>query len=113
MTWTTAHEWVDAHIQLGSVGPASPPYVVYPGCIETRAGEDGMLRARFTAWSDGWSPGSSSNHPAGDYHVLDYSLFWADIRANAEVRVAAWHARAAAGATAAGSDEAECQAAGT
>jgi len=98
VTWTTQDEWVDEIVQLGSVGPATPPYVVYPGSVATRAGNDGMLRVRFKAWSDGWSPASSFNNPPGDYHVSDYSLFWADIRANAEVRVAAWHAtKAAAG----------------
>ena len=31
--------------------------------------------------------------PGNNYHVFDYSLFWADVRADAEVRLAAFEAR--------------------
>lgn len=30
--------------------------------------------------------------PGGNYHIYDYSLFWANIRADAEVRLSAWDA---------------------
>ena len=31
--------------------------------------------------------------PGNNYHVYDYALFWANIRADAERRLAAWQAR--------------------
>lgn len=39
----------------------------------------------------GWDPANSFNQ-AGDFHASDFSLFYGDIRANAETRVAAWRA---------------------
>ena len=31
--------------------------------------------------------------PGNNYHVYDYALFWANLRSDAEARVAAWEAR--------------------
>ena len=31
--------------------------------------------------------------PGNNYHVYDYALFWANLRADAAARVAAWEAR--------------------
>lgn len=61
---------------------------VTPGTIPARCAEDGLLM--IGAPPEGYD---GMVFPGNNYHVYDYALFWANVRADAERRVSAFRAR--------------------
>ena len=91
ITMRMGGDWAEATSHQGCLGATG---ALYPGLIA--ASDDGAsVKVRFNAHMDGWNPAYSFNHQQVDYHVSDYSLFWGDLRSNAEVRVAAWLSKGA------------------
>ena len=61
-----------------------------PGAVPARCGERGFLLIGDNEALPAMGPYAL---PGNNYHVYDYALFWANIRADAERRLAAFEAR--------------------
>lgn len=79
----------DADANIGALLPneEADDAALTPGLIPGRCGERGLLLI-------GPPPGGYDRYvlPGNNYHVFDYMLFWANLRADVGHRVAAWFA---------------------
>ncbi len=84
---------------IGAVGGSAPAAANRGSLVPGKGDEGGRLVARgigaacrATYLSIGDPPGAFDRYvlPGNNFHVYDYNLFWANVRADSERRVASW-----------------------
>lgn len=89
LTWQTGTDRAEADANLGAlpfVEVGQPLAAIQKGLTGAACDTTGILR--LTANPQG--PYSQQVMPGENYHVYDYALFWANVRANAQTRVDAF-----------------------
>jgi len=89
LTWRTGTARVEADANLGAlpfVEVGQPLAAIQKGLTGAACDATGILRLTLNPQG----PYSQQVMPGENYHVYDYALFWANIRANAKARVDAF-----------------------